>query len=167
MNKGNLTDGIANYDQELKEREDAAIRYSIEDEPHFIAYGNDCVDTSVKDNDPIRKVQKECYAVYKEDEPANYAKKENWQSKVVIPKPFSAVQTAMSAVRKAFAPNFLSIQNETNKDVAEFWEKLMIHQLNEDHANFSIKFIRCFLAFSAVLVNETECLIHITVIKTS
>ena len=127
-------------DQELKEREEAAQRYAGEDEAHFIDYGNDCIDTSVKANIDLRNTQKECYSVYKEEAPANYAKKESWQSKVIIPKPFGSVQTAMSAVRKAFSPNFLSVQNEMNKDAAEFWEKMMIHQLNEDHANFSIKF---------------------------
>ena len=127
-------------DQELREREYATERYFKENEAHFIEYGNDCVDTSVKANADVRAVQKECYSVYKEEAPANYSKKEDWQSKVVIPKPFGSVQTAMSAVRKAFAPNFLSIDNENNPVAAEFWEKYMIHQLNEDHANFSIKF---------------------------
>ena len=131
---------VALDEQELQEREEAARAYSKEDEAHFVAYGNDCIDTSVKANADLRKAQKECYAVYKEDEPANYARKEAWQSRVVIPKPFGAVQTAMAAVRKAFSPNFLSIQNETDKLAAEFWEKVMTHQLNEDHANFSIKF---------------------------
>jgi len=131
---------LAIDDQELRERESAAQRYAGEDEAHFIAYGNDCIDTSVKANIDLRRIQKECYSVYKEEAPANYAKKENWQSKVIIPKPFGSVQTAMSAVRKAFSPNFLSVQNENNELAAEFWEKMMVHQLNEDHANFSIKF---------------------------
>ena len=131
---------LALDDQELKEREEAAQRYSGENEAHFIAYGNDCIDTSVKANADLRKAQKECYSVYKEEAPANYARKENWQSKVIIPKPFGAVQTAMSAVRKAFSPNFLSIHNEIDEFSAQFWEKMMVHQLNEDHANYSIKF---------------------------
>jgi len=131
---------LALDDQELKEREEAAQRYAGENEAHFIAYGNDCIDTSVKANADLRKAQKECYSVYKEEAPANYARKENWQSKVIIPKPFGAVQTAMSAVRKAFSPDFLSIHNETDEFSAQFWEKMMIHQLNEDHANYSIKF---------------------------
>ena len=131
---------LALDDQELKEREEAAQRYAGENEAHFIAYGNDCIDTSVKANADLRKAQKECYSVYKEEAPANYSRKEDWQSKVIIPKPFGAVQTAMSAVRKAFSPNFLSIHNETDEFSAQFWEKMMIHQLNEDHANYSIKF---------------------------
>ena len=131
---------LALDDQELKEREEAAQRYSGENEAHFIAYGNDCIDTSVKANADLRKAQKECYSVYKEEAPANYSRKEDWQSKVIIPKPFGAVQTAMSAVRKAFSPNFLSIHNEIDEFSAQFWEKMMVHQLNEDHANYSIKF---------------------------
>ena len=127
-------------DQELAERQEATRRYLVENEAHFIEYGNDCINTSVKANADIRTAQKECYSVYKEEAPANYSRKEDWQSKVIIPKPFGAVQTAMSAVRKAFSPNFLSIHNETDDFAAMFWEKMMVHQLNEDHANYSIKF---------------------------
>lgn len=131
---------LALDEQELAEREAAAKRYFGETPEHFIAYGDDCINTSVKANEDLRKAQKECYSVYKEEAPANYARKEDWQSKVIIPKPFGAVQTAMSAVRKAFSPNFLSIHNEIDEFSAMFWEKMMVHQLNEDHANFSIKF---------------------------
>ena len=127
-------------EQELSEREGAAQAYAGESPEHFVEYCEDCIDTSVNAKRDLRKMQKECYAVYKEDQPENYAKKESWQSKVVLPKPFGTVQTAMSAVRKAFTPNFLSIENEINPQNADFWQKLMIQQLNKDHADFSIKF---------------------------
>lgn len=127
-------------DQEMSERTEAAGAYANENPKHFIDYCEDCIDTSVEANKDTRKMQKECYSVYKESEPENYSKKEDWQSKVVIPKPFGTVQTAMSAVRKAFTPNFLSIDNEVNKPSGDFWQKFMVHQLNKDHADFSIKF---------------------------
>jgi hypothetical protein len=127
-------------DQELDEREDAAKRYAGENESHFVDYAEDCRKTSVNAMTNIRKIQKECWDVYNEEPPPNYANKENWQSKVVIPKPFGAVQFAMGVVRKAFAAEFLSIENEQNQDVADFWEKLIKHQLNKQHGNFPIQF---------------------------
>ena len=127
-------------EQENKERLEAAEAYAGEKPEHFVEYAIDCRDTSVKEKYDIRKAQKECYAIYKEEEPERFKKKESWQSRVIIPKPFGAVQTAMSAVRKAFSPTFLSIQNETDKEAEYFWQKQMDWQLNEDHANFKLKF---------------------------
>jgi hypothetical protein len=109
-------------EQELDEREIAAQRYAGE------AMTN------------IRAIQKECWSVYNEEPPPNYANKEDWQSKVIIPKPFGAVQFAMSVVRKAFSAEFLSVENEQNQDVADFWEKLIKHQMNKQHSNFPIQF---------------------------
>lgn len=126
--------------QEMDERVDAAQAYAGEDEAHFVSYCNDCIDTSVKANADIRLSQKECYDTYKESAPDNYQYKEDWQSKVILPGPFTAVQTAMSAVRKAFTPSFLSIEKETDPDTADFWQKLMTNQLDKDHADFSVKF---------------------------
>ncbi|MDO9566670.1 MAG: hypothetical protein Q7J15_08020 [Candidatus Desulfaltia sp.] len=127
-------------EQELSQREEAAGRYAGENESHFVDYCEDCRRTSVSAMINIRKIQKECWDVYNEEPPPNYANKENWQSKVIVPKPFGAVQFAMGVVRKAFAAEFLSIENERNQDVADFWEKLIKHQLNKQHGNFPIQF---------------------------
>ena len=127
-------------DQELAEREEAAGRYAGENEAHFVDYAEDCRKTSVNAMVNIRSIQKECWSVYNEEPPPNYANKEDWQSKVIIPKPFGAVQFAMGVVRKAFSAEFLSVENEQNQDVANFWEKLIKHQLNQQHGNFPIQF---------------------------
>jgi len=127
-------------DQEMKERTEAAQAYAGEDESHFVSYCNDCIDTSVKSNADIRITQKECYDTYKEAAPKNYSYKEDWQSKVVLPGPYTAVQTAMAAVRKAFSPSFLSVEKESDQEAAAFWQKLMTAQLDKDHADFSVKF---------------------------
>jgi len=127
-------------DQEMAEREDAAEAYAGEDEGHFVDFCEDCVATSVNAMLDIRKIQKECLDLYMEKEPPNYAKKEAWQSKVVIPKPHGAVQYAMAAIRKAFSVDFLSIENEADPTAAEIWEKLMMRQLDKRHANFPIAF---------------------------
>ena len=115
-------------EQELDEREEAARRYAGESEQHFVDFAEDCRKTSVNAMTNIRAMQKECWSVYNEEPAPNYANKEEWQSKVIIPKPFGAVQFAMGVVRKAFSAEFLSVENENNPDVAEFWEKLIKHQ---------------------------------------
>lgn len=135
--KGN---GLGMDDKELAEREDAAQRYAGEEPKHFIEYGNDCVQTSVYAMRKIRQIQKECWECYNEDAPPNYSQKEDWQSKVIIPKPYSAVQFAMAVVRKAFSSDFLSIQNESDEMAAEIWEKLMQHSFNQNHADFTLSF---------------------------
>ncbi len=127
-------------EQELDEREIAAERYAGEDEKHFVSYAEDCRKTSVNAMSNIRKIQQECWNVYNEEPPPNYSNKESWQSKVIIPKPFGAVQFAMSVVKKAFSADFLSVENEQNEAVADFWEKLIKFQMNKQHSNFPIQF---------------------------
>jgi hypothetical protein len=127
-------------DQELKERQQAAQCYAGEDPAHFISYGQDCVTTSVDSMRKIRKTQKDCWSAYNEDAPPQFSNKEDWQSKIVIPKPYGAVQFAMAVVRKAFSSDFLSIENEINSEVATFWEKLLQHEFNQNHADFTIAF---------------------------
>lgn len=127
-------------DQEMLEREEAAHAYFGEDEAHFVEYCTECINTSRQAMTAIRKMQQECYQVYQEEEPRQYADKEDWQSRVVLPKPHSAVQFAKTQVRKAFSPQFLSIQNESNLVAAEFWKQIMQKALDESHANFRIVF---------------------------
>lgn len=129
------------YDvQETQERTEAAQAYAGENEKHFVEFVNDCVKTSHDAMIEIRREQAECWATYKEEEPANYADKEDWQSKVIIPKPFGAVQFAMSVVRKAFDVQFLSVENKQDPEAAEFWKDLMTIQLSRNNANFPIRF---------------------------
>lgn len=126
--------------QELADREEAAQAYATEDESHFVRYLTDCVDTSVNSMIRIRENQRECWDVYNEEEPPNYRLKEAWQSKVVIPKPFSTVQFSMALVRKAFDTEFLSITSSQNQEAADFWKRLMTVMLSRNYANFPITF---------------------------
>ena len=126
--------------QELGEREEAAQAYTREDEMHFVEYLEACVRTSRNSTVRLRQLQQECWALYQEDEPPNYRNKEEWQSRVVIPKPFAAVQVAKNMVRKAFTPEFLAIDNEPQPEAGEFWQTLMLRMLDHDHANFRIRF---------------------------
>lgn len=127
--------------QEQTERETAAKAYVAEDETHYVRFLDDCVKTSVDAMREIRIQQDECWRVFNEEEPRNFAFKELWQSKITYPKPFKLVQFGMSMVRKAFDVDFLSIENETDQKAADFWEKLMAIQLNKNYANFPIQFV--------------------------
>ena len=126
--------------QEERERLEAVDAYFGEDEQHFVDFVEEMVRTSADANRDIRAIQQECWRVYQEDSPPNYSHKETWQSRVVLPKPHGAVQFAMAAVDQAFKPEFLSIQDERNKGLAEFWRKLMMIQLNRQHAKFVNRF---------------------------
>jgi len=127
-------------EQELREREEAATAYAGENEHHFVEYCHDCISQSVEASKPIRRVQRDCWNVYNENEPVTYRDKEDWQAHTVVPKPFETVQYGSSAVKKAFSPNFLTIQNSRNKQSEAFWQKTMDYQLNKSHANFILAF---------------------------
>jgi len=127
-------------EKELKERQEAARAYSGENEQHFVEYAQDCINQTVKANRDIRRVQSDCWNVYNENEPVSYADKEEWQARIVVPKPFETVQFGASAVKKAFSPNFLSIENTKNEGAKRFWQKVMDLQLNDRHAKFISRF---------------------------
>lgn len=128
--------------QEEQERLEAVDAYFGESESHFVDYVEEFVRTSAQTNYDIRQIQQECYAVYQEDPPPNYGAKEEWQSRVIIPKPHGAVQFGMAAVKQAFSTDFLSATDERNPKLAEFWRRLMEVEFNRHHANFARKFTR-------------------------
>jgi len=135
--------------KELAEREEAADAYAKERPQHFVDYCEDCIKTSVHAMTEIRRMQAECWRVFNEEAPPNYANKESWQSKTIVPKPFGAVQFAMAVVRKAFDVQFLSIENEQNAEAAEFWKKLLGLMLSQNFADFPIQFTdACGMSFA-------------------
>lgn len=127
-------------EQELSEREEAAQAYAGEDERHFVDYAQDCIKQSTDANREIRKIQAECWNCFREKAPLSYAKKEAWQSKIIVSKPFPAVMFGASAIKKAFSPDFLTIRDEKDDLTAEFWRSVLKHQTNELHGNLPQKF---------------------------
>jgi hypothetical protein len=127
-------------DKEMKEREAAAQAYGKENEQHFVGYLQDCVNQSVDANKNIREIQDHCYRVYLENEPVNYGKKDAWQSRIVVPKPFGTVQSGASAIKRAFTPKFLSVNNVKDKKSGDFWKEVLDYQLNEQHGKFIARF---------------------------
>src|SRR5262249_24410324 len=81
--------------QEMAERTGAAQAYAGESPQHFVDYVEECVRTSSTALREVRQAQRQCWDVYQEREPPNYAAKQEWQSQAVLPKPYAAVQFAV------------------------------------------------------------------------
>ena len=126
--------------QEEAERLEATEAYFGESEQHFVGFATEQIKHAAMTNNDIRTIQQECWEIYQENPPPNYSFKEDWQSKVVIPKPFGAVQFGMAAVKQAFSPNFLSIEDTRHPKIAAFWRKLMETQLDRAHGQFVTRF---------------------------
>jgi hypothetical protein len=126
--------------QELQERTDAAQAYAGESPQHFVSYVEEAVRTSSTAMRDVRFIQRQCWDLYQEKEPPNYPSKLEWQSQALLPKPYAAVQFAVAAVQAAFSPTFLSIKEEPSQKISDFWSRLMQRQLDEQHANFIIRF---------------------------
>jgi len=132
-----------NPDMDIKEeseRREATKAYVKEDQKHFVAFLEDCVDTSATSMQNIRREQDECWQVFNEEEPDFYNEKDDWQSHVIFPKPYQAVQFAMAAVRKSFDIQFLSVTNKDDKDAEKVWSRVLEVQLGRNKAKFPIKF---------------------------
>jgi len=127
-------------EQELAEREAAAQAYVGESEQHFVDYVMDCIKQSVQAHRNIRRIQALCWNAYEENEPMSWVDKEDWQARTIIPKPHQTVQFGASAIKKAFSPNFLTIENPKNKQNGEFWKKEMDFQFEKPRGNFVLRF---------------------------
>ena len=126
--------------KEQAEREEAAKAYAGESPQHFVDYCMDCVDLSVKAMQDIRLMQEECWRVFNEETPDNWATKEQWQSQIIYPKPNKLVRVGQAFSRQAFDVDFLSIENETNENAAEVWTKIMGLMVTRNYANFPTNF---------------------------
>jgi hypothetical protein len=127
-------------EQELKERQEAAQAYGEENEAHFVDYLMDCVKQSVRAYEDIRDVQAACYNAFQENEPLNYAKKEAWQARIVVPKPFTTVSYGAAAVQKAFTPKFLTVSDAHVQAHGDFWQKVMEYALGPMAAKFPTRY---------------------------
>ena len=62
------------------------------------------------------------------------------RARIIVPKPFQSVQYRAAAVKKAFAPHFLSIKNHTDERAGEFWQTVMERHLDQKHSDFINRF---------------------------
>ncbi|MFW5930446.1 MAG: hypothetical protein ACOCQI_01730 [Desulfosalsimonas sp.] len=136
--------------REEEEREEAARAYTREQEKNYVDYIQDCLDSSYTANKDVREVQNECWRTFKEKEPYSYRFKEDWQSRITIPKPYASVMYGAAAVRKAFSPEFLTIENEQNEAAQKFWQSVLDRQLDKRHSKFVLHFIDAVVMALAV-----------------
>ena len=122
--------------KEQAERKEAAGAYAGEDPRHFVDYLNACVRSSVDAKSEIRALQDECWRVYMEEEPFNFAWKEDWQAKVTYPKPYKTVESAAAIIRKIFEMEFLSVEKKGAQEDALFWRDLLLTLLGRGYAKF-------------------------------
>lgn len=132
---------VVQYDEkERKEREEAAQRYAGENEQHFSDYALDCVGQTTESLSPVRRVQAFCWSVFQEEEPPTFAEKEEWQAKLVVPKPFQTVMFGAASIKKAFSPDFLSVENWQDEASGQFWRKMLEAHFDRSHADFLTRF---------------------------
>ncbi len=115
-------------DQELSEREEAADRYADEDDSHLVDYCIDSARESRESRKDILEAQKTLWDAYQNI--MDFGDKEDWQSKTVTNKPFTAVERAISIIRKAFKnPNYISAQGIEvgDRDMSEEVKKGMAY----------------------------------------
>jgi hypothetical protein len=116
-------------DQELAEREEAASAYADEDDRLYVDYCIECARESRDSRRDVLDAQSLLWDAYQNM--MDFGDKEDWQSRVIIPKPFTAVERAVAIVGKAFKnPNYITAEGvEINdrdvshhaKDGLDFW----------------------------------------------
>ena len=126
--------------QEAAERGEAAAALAVEQEQLLVDYAADCIRNSTESLSEIRRVQDHCWRTYNEDEPAGYGNKDAWQSRVVVPKPFATVEFGAAVIRKAFSPDFLSIEDDISNAAREFWKTVLDIQNDGQRG----RFVHCF-----------------------
>jgi len=120
-----ISDGADGFDDvETAAREEAARAYSVENEKFYVDYISDCLATSVKATEQVRRTWADCWRVFNEDEPSTYAKKAFWQSRIIVPKPYQSVMYGASALKRAFSPESVTIDDMTGP-AEQFWLAVM------------------------------------------
>lgn len=124
---------------ELDERAEAATSYAKENPKHFIEYCLESEKESEKTNQEIRELWADLWEAYCNK--MDFGDKEDWQSKVILDKPFTTVQQAKAIVRKALEnPDYFTISgvNLLGKQVESFIKAVLNFHLDEQRANFKV-----------------------------
>lgn len=140
IDRGRELPSVGYDEQERREREEAARAYAGENEKHFSDYAIDCITQSVEGMREIRKAQAFSWSVFQEEDPPTFAEKEDWQARIVVPKPFATVAFGAAAIKKAFSPDFLTVENWQDEESARFWRKVLEAQFDRNHADFLTRF---------------------------
>ena len=107
---------------------------------HLIKYLDACREESFKNSETRRDTDKKLWAAH-ESQQEELNDKEDWQSRIVLNKPFMTCVQAKSMVRRGLLekPNFFALEttdteNPQSKLLSEFWEKDLRYWLGTDEA---------------------------------
>jgi len=125
--------------KELTERAEAASAYGDEDPDLYVDYCHSCIKQSEDATSDIRYMWDQCYKAYRSK--IDYPMKQDWQSKVITGDMFTAVKQAIAVVRASFRqPNWFSIENRHNPQLAKVINDMLDIWLDAQHANLPIVF---------------------------
>jgi hypothetical protein len=128
-------------DKELKEREEEAIAIAEEDDQHFVDYCIECASESRRARKDILDTMTLLWDAYQNI--MAFGDKEAWQSRVTTNKPFTAVERAVSIIRKAFRdPNYINVEGVevSDKDMSYEVEKALLFWSAPRKIDFPRKF---------------------------
>ncbi len=128
-------------DQELNEREEAAGALAEENDTHFVDYCIACAKESRDSRKDILDAMRLLWDAYQNI--MDFGDKEDWQSRVITNKPFTAVERAVSIVRRAFKnPNYINVEGvEINdRDMSEEVKKALSFWCSPQKVDFPRKF---------------------------
>ncbi len=128
-------------DQELNEREEMASALADEDDKHFVDYCIACAKESRDSRKDILDAMSLLWDAYQNI--MDFGDKEDWQSRVITNKPFTAVERAVSIIRRAFKnPNYINVEGvEINdKNMSEEVKKALAFWCTPQKVDFPRKF---------------------------
>lgn len=130
MSPGDVQDLMRQQQEQVQEIPDG----------HLIKYLEACMDESYKHSEE-RRIKDQTLWKAHESEMAEMADKEDWQSRIVLNKPFATCIHAKSLVKRGLLdkPNYFGFEDvnkmdEVNAMLSQFWEKDLRYWLNTDDA---------------------------------
>ena len=136
-----MADATQMDDQELKEREEYAQALAGENEKHFVNYCIELAREARESRKDILYAMNLLWDAYQNM--MDFGDKEEWQSRVVMNKPFAGVERAIAIIGRAFKnPNYLTAEGVEidDRDVSEHVKKALLFWLDPQHMNFPFKF---------------------------
>lgn len=128
-------------EQEMGEREEASKAYADEDETHYVDYCISCAEESRRARKDILDNMSLLWDAYLNS--MDFGDKEDWQSQVITNKPFTAVERAVSIIRKAFKnPNYITTSGVElgDRDISEDAKKAMSYWVSHRNVDFPFVF---------------------------
>jgi hypothetical protein len=142
-------------DKELAEREEAASALAEEDDQHFVDYCLDSAKESRTTRKDVLELMRKLWDAYQNI--MEFGDKEEWQSKVITNKPFTAVERATAIIGRAFKnPNYITAQGVyiDDKDASEHAGNALKFWLDQRHVSFPFKFKNASRMGLAVGISE-------------